>query len=333
MVMAKSAPHIYLSALPFAPTSSCIAAEYSHRFPHIISVKLGKASHWPALEMVIQVNRDILSVALSPDGQYIVSGTFDSTICVWNAITGEIVAGPFTGHTGSVHSVAFSPSGQHIVSGSSDCTICVWHAITGERVAGPFTGHTDLVNSVAFSPDGQHIVSGSTDTTACVWNAATGKIVIGSFTGHTDSVNSVAFSPDGQYIVSGSSDNAICIWSVTTGEAITGPLTGHTDSVKSVAFSPDGQHIVSGSFDYTICMWDITKVKSEPRVTFTDQSVISIDGWISAASGELLIWIPGQHRRCLHHPSNIWIAGRNETSLDLSQFVHGKNWSNCYLPI
>jgi WD40 repeat protein len=96
-------------------------------------------------------------------------------------MTGETVAGPFTGHTDSVNSVAFSPDGQHIVSGSDDKTIRVWNAMTGETVAGPFTGHTDWVMSVAFSPDGQHIVSGSGDQTICVWNAMTGETVAGPF--------------------------------------------------------------------------------------------------------------------------------------------------------
>jgi WD40 repeat protein len=98
----------------------------------------------------------------------------------------------------------------------------------------------------------------------------------------------------------------------------------------SVAFSSDSQHIVSGSRDSTIRMWDIIKRK---KVTLIDQFVISMDGWISIADAELLIWIPAQYRKCLHHPSNIWIAGQNETCLDFFQFVHGKNWTSCYLPV
>jgi WD40 repeat protein len=162
--MAKSAPHIYLSALPFAPTCSVVSSHYSSSFPQILHVEHGQLSHWPSLEMMISnVGSAVCCIAVSPDGQHIVSGSDDKTICVWNATTGEMVAGPFTGHTDWVNSVAFSPDGQHIVSGSDDQTICVWNATTGEIVAGPFTGHTDSVYSVAFSPDGQHIVSGSDD--------------------------------------------------------------------------------------------------------------------------------------------------------------------------
>ena len=57
------------------------------------------------------------------------------TIRVWNAVTGETVAGPFSGHSDSVKSVAFSPDGQHIASGSEDQTICVWNA-TDRRDSG-----------------------------------------------------------------------------------------------------------------------------------------------------------------------------------------------------
>src|SRR6266702_4156897 len=137
MAMAKSAPHIYLSTLSFAPTCSLVSMHYSSMFPQTLRVKSGRLSHWPSSEMVIShVGGPVDSIALSSDGQRIVSGSSDGTIRVWNATTGETVAGPFSGHSNWVRSVAFSPDGQHIVSGSFDRTIRVWNATTGETVAG-----------------------------------------------------------------------------------------------------------------------------------------------------------------------------------------------------
>src|ERR1700761_3682668 len=139
--MAKSAPHVYLSALPFAPTCSLVFLHYSRMFPQTLHLKSGQLSHWPSLEMVIShVGGHVRSIAVSPDGQHIVSGLSNGTVCVWSALTGEMVAGSFRGHCDLVSSVAFSPDGQHIVSGSHDKTIYVWNTMTGELVAGPFSG-------------------------------------------------------------------------------------------------------------------------------------------------------------------------------------------------
>jgi WD40 repeat protein len=119
MAMAKSTPHIYISALPFAPTCSLVSAHYLNSFPQTLHVECGQLTHWPSLEMVISnVGSSVNSIALSPDGQNIVSGSSDHTIHVWDTTTGDMVVGPFTGHTNSVLSVAFSPDGKHVVSGS-----------------------------------------------------------------------------------------------------------------------------------------------------------------------------------------------------------------------
>ncbi len=165
---------------------------------------------WQSAVIVVrETDAKVLSVAFSPDGTRIVSGSYDHTIRVWDARSGDVVTGPFEGHTDAVTSVAFSPDGTRIVSGSDDHTIRVWDARSGDVVAGPFEGHTSYVTSVAFSPDGTRIVSGSGDRTIRVWDARSGDVVAGPFEGHTDYITSVAFSPDGTCIVSGSDDRTI----------------------------------------------------------------------------------------------------------------------------
>jgi len=113
----------------------------------------------------------VWSVAYSPDGQHIISGSGDDTIRIWDAETGAAVGKPLEGHTTSVRSVAYSPDGQHIISGSDDNTIRIWDAETGAAVGKPVEGHTGIVWSVAYSPDGQRIVSGSGDSTIRTWDA------------------------------------------------------------------------------------------------------------------------------------------------------------------
>ncbi|MEA5464867.1 AAA-like domain-containing protein, partial [Leptothoe sp. PORK10 BA2] len=140
----------------------------------------GQASLLKAVQVSQEINRlaghgaAVLSVAFSPDGQRIVSGSFDNTLRLWDANTGAPIGEPLAGHGDAVWSVAFSPDGQRIVSGSFDNTLRLWDANTGAPIGEPLAGHGDAVWSVAFSPDGQRIVSGSFDNTLRLWDANTG---------------------------------------------------------------------------------------------------------------------------------------------------------------
>ena len=167
-----STPHIYISALPFCAKSSSVYENYWGRTRGLMNVKGSAMREWPSASLAVwRTESRVFSVAFSQDGTRIVSGSDDCTIRVWDARSGDTIAGPFQGHTGSVTSVGFSQDGTRIVSGSDDHTIRVWDAHSGDTVAGPFQGHTGSVRSVGFSQDGTRIVSGSGDCTIRVWDA------------------------------------------------------------------------------------------------------------------------------------------------------------------
>jgi len=249
---------------------------------------------WPSAAIGIwEADSRLLSIALSPDGTRIVSSSNDKAIRVWDARTGDAVAGPFKGT--QLHSLPMARS--------SSLAPMIKPSEYGMHALGPFKGHTGSVSSVAFSPDGTRIVSGSHDQTIRVWDARTGDSA-GPFKMHTGSVTSVAFSPDGTHIASGSNDQTIRVCDARTGDTVAEPFKGLTSWVTPITFSPDGTRIVSGSHDQTIRVWDSRTGDSENDISINasllphlhgdvpsvDNFTFEQNGWITA-DNVFFFWI------------------------------------------
>lgn len=207
--------------------------------------------------------RMVNTVAWSPDGTLIASGSVDTTVRVWDAQSAQAIGAPLEGHFEPVNSVAFDPAGRRIVSGGDDSTIRVW-SIRNDMTFGAQLGHQTSPGAVVFSRDGSRIISGHQDGRLRFWDSRT-RALLGS-TPEQDSgdVLSLAISPNGERIVSGHSDGLLRIWGIRSAELIGKPLEGHLGQIRSVAWSPDGTRIASGgsaivqrkSVDHVIRLWD-----------------------------------------------------------------------------
>lgn len=202
----------------------------------------------PELSVQTGHSRPIQSVAFSPDGHWLASGSQDYTVKFWDSATGlELRA--LKGHSNWVNSVAFSADGRMLASGSADKNIKLWEVASG-RLLRTLSDHTKSVATVAFLPDRRTLVSGSSDGTIKLWDTATGQ-VRQTLTGHTREIYALSLSADGRTLASAGYDRTVRVWDLATGQ------TKRTlaERASSMALSPDGLTVATGGFSFKL--WDV----------------------------------------------------------------------------
>ena len=194
----------------------------------------------------------VKSVAISPDGRRIASGSDNTTVRLWEADTGKQLKEWKVGERHPAWSVTFSPNGRWLAT-ASERAVQLWDGNNGEKFGRPMP-HDAAVHSVAFSGDSQRIVTGSEDGSVRIWDAATATQLL-RIPAHGQIVRSVAFSPTTDLVVSGGDDNAVRLWNAKTGARIGEFQTGDTQ-VLSVGFDAKGDRIVAGRLDGKVQVFD-----------------------------------------------------------------------------
>ena len=156
----------------------------------------------------------VKTVAYSPDGATLATGSIDGVVRLFDAGTGRLKA-ELPGHTGFVWSVAFSPDGTTLASGSWDRTVRLWEVATGALMA-TLQGHEGYVWSVRFSPDGTTLASASEDRTILLWDLGTAKSkrVLKREGGPP---HGLAFTSDGTLLASANGDSTVTLWDTASG--------------------------------------------------------------------------------------------------------------------
>ncbi|WP_461354407.1 c-type cytochrome [Bradyrhizobium sp. USDA 4454] len=181
----------------------------------------------------------VRAIAISGDGNSLLSGSFDTAAIRWSLKT-ESAEQVLRFHSDAVNAVAFLKDGRMVTAGA-DAKVAIW-TFGRQRPDRDFEGHTAPVVSLAVSPDGARLASASWDHTVRVWSLDDGTHQL--LEGHSQQVNGVAFTPDGRYLVSVGYDRELRIW----------PLAGGTPNVialgsplNAVAVTLDGEIVAGGA--------------------------------------------------------------------------------------
>jgi cytochrome c len=222
----------------------------------------------------------VRALAISPDGNAAISGSFDTSAIRWS-LTRNVAEQVMRFHDGAVNAVTYLKDGR-IATASEDGTIAIWTA-GGQQPDTVFKGHTAPVASIAASPDGQLIASASWDHSVRLWplNGGAPRVL----EGHSQNVNAVAFTPDGRALVSAGYDATLRIWPMQGDAGAT--IVALPSPLNSVAVAIDDEIVAAGATGTVFFLSPKGERRGEIAASATPiiSLAVSPDGKLVAAAG------------------------------------------------
>ncbi|MCV6637261.1 WD40 repeat domain-containing protein [Candidatus Albibeggiatoa sp. nov. NOAA] len=222
-------------------------------------LRLYRAADGVLLAQYAAHGRDVQRLDFSPNGQYLISASFDRLARLWEVTTdGLVFVQNFSGHEKAIYSATFAPDNKTVATASYDGHIGLF--TIGEEQGRLFKAHEDRVHSVDFDSTGKQLVSGSRDGITRLWYLDQEWIEDKPRFDDLDQVNSsvmwASFSPDDQRIAITQRNQLVKVYDVQA-RRIEQVLEGHEQTIHRAIFSPDSAQLVTASGDTTVRFWDL----------------------------------------------------------------------------